>query len=115
MNPSTFFFPSLTRLRSIAVILVLLAHSNLYGLLFSSTDVFKGTGKSAVWLFFCLSSVLLYGRLKSQFENIKSINTRPLITWLHQFFHISYNYLWKRILRVFPLLWFYSLFPLKTL
>ena len=32
-----------------------------------------------------------------------------MITWPYQFFHISYNYLRKRILRVFPLLWFYSL------
>ena len=117
MNPSTFFFPSLTRLRSIAVILVLLAHSNLYGLLFSSTDVFKGTGKSAVWLFFCLSSVLLYSRLKSQFTNIKLSNNRSLITWLDQFLDVSFKYLRKRILRVFPLLWFYSflLFVLNAL
>ena len=107
MNPPTYFFPSLTRLRSVAVILVLLAHSNLYGLLFSSHAFFKGTGKSAVWLFFCLSSVLLYSRLKSHFESIHAAHHLSFTSWLADFRDVSFFYLRKRLLRVFPLLWFY--------
>ncbi len=117
MNPPTYFFPSLTRLRSVAVILVLLAHSNLYGLLFSSHAVFRGTGKSAVWLFFCLSSVLLYSRLKSQFESIHAAHHLSFTSWLADIRDVSLFYLRKRLLRVFPLLWFYSfsLFALSAL
>lgn len=98
----------LARLRACAVILVLLAHSNLYKLIFPGKEIFLGTGKSGVWLFFVLSSFLLYSGLKKKILSTYCSKITILKTCLGML-SIFLDFTVKRVARLFPLLWLYSL------
>ncbi len=93
-------FPALDGLRGIAVILVLLSHSSIFGIKFHEYLDFSNVGKAGVFLFFILSAYLLDKQIALVFKNNKS----NADYW--------YYYLSRRFLRIYPLFAFALLFYL---